>query len=199
MDFYIWKELSMKQLTFDELFKPNGNVSPCPYTKDCSTFGVGCKGESWWCKQKGIKYEKKKTPICFEDYIGNCEYCMWGINPITCQWSDQNPDKRKTYSECHNGSFWKPDSWKIPKLCGSCKYSNSFHYQGEDFQNPIEEPNIFCTRTDGSVNRIKPYKQFEEEGFGVNTWDRQHEWDSCDAWEQDSWKADCVAKSKENL
>lgn len=172
----------MKQLSLDDLFKPNGNISPCPYTEECSTYGVGCKGESWWCNQKGIKIEKKPIPSSFKDYIGRCEFCDWGVDEITCQWSNKNPSRHK-YGGCECGSKWMPDVWKIPKLCGGCRWHNDFHYQGEDIDHPIEEPNIYCTRPGGSINRIKPYQEFEEAGFGVGTWHRQHEFDSCEGWE----------------
>jgi hypothetical protein len=25
-------------------FAPNGNISPCPYIRDCNTYGIGCQG-----------------------------------------------------------------------------------------------------------------------------------------------------------
>ena len=170
----------MKQLTMDDLFKPNGNQTPCPYTNKCGTYGIGCHGESWWCKQEGIN--PKPIPNTWEEYVGRCEYCEWGQNKYTCQWSFDNPNKY-SYKHCKNGSFWHPDSWKIEGLCGGCKYHNSFHYQGEDINNPIEEPNIYCTREEGSLNRQKPYERFYQHGFGVGMWHRQHEWDVCEAWE----------------
>jgi len=164
----------------DDLFKPNGNPAPCPYTKQCGTYGIGCGGESWWCKQEGIN--AKPIPKTWEEYVGRCEYCGWGQNKYTCQWSTDNPNKY-SYKHCKDGSFWQPDAWKIPGLCGGCKYHNSFHYMGEDIDHPIEEPNIYCTRDEGSQNRQKPFERFEQPGFGVGTWHRQHEWDVCEAWQ----------------
>ena len=31
-------------------FAPNGNLSPCPYRLECRTYGIGCQGGSYWCK-----------------------------------------------------------------------------------------------------------------------------------------------------
>lgn len=36
-------------------FMHNGNIAPCPYRRECNTYAVGCKGQSWWCGQKGMK------------------------------------------------------------------------------------------------------------------------------------------------
>ena len=136
---------------------------------------------------------------CFADYVGKCEFCGWQRNncdKTTCQWSCQNPDKRNTYYRCDNGSFWQPESHSIPGLCGACKYSNSFVYEGEDIYHPIEEPNIYCEREDGSVNRQRPFINFCQEGFGVGYWHRQHEWDTCDAWELDPFWGYKLVKGK---
>ena len=46
------KELLVIQMEF----ALNGNIKPCPYVEQCSTYKIGCNGESWWCKQKGIGY-----------------------------------------------------------------------------------------------------------------------------------------------
>lgn len=147
--------------------------------------------------------ELEEKPKTFEDYIGKCKYCMWygyglyepyghkripGTEHLMCQWTEgKNP-------YCVNKSFWKPGIYTIPKLCGNCRHANCFHYQRKPqykendirgFSDPVEEPNIYCTRDDGSVNRQYPYKAFYEEHFGACLWDRQHEWDSCDVWERD--------------
>lgn len=34
----------------------NGNIKPCPYTKQCRTYLIGCKGETWWCGKEGFKW-----------------------------------------------------------------------------------------------------------------------------------------------
>lgn len=142
----------------------------------------------------------------FEDYIGVCKFCMWygygmydpighkrrpGTEHLMCQWTEgKNP-------YCKNKSFWKPGDYQIPRLCSNCAWANQFCYQSKPeykdnslkaFHDPVEEPNIYCTHEDGSVNRWSPYKDFWEKHFGCNTWDRQHEWDTCDAWRSDGWK-----------
>ena len=150
-----------------------------------------------------IAPELEEKPKTFEDYIGKCKYCMWygcglyrepghkrisGTENLMCQWTEgKNP-------YCVNKSFWKPSTYTIPKLCGNCRHSNCFHYQRKEqykendirgFHDPVEEPNIYCTREDGSVNRQKPFLAFYNQGFGACHWDQQHEWDTCDAWERD--------------
>lgn len=147
-----------------------------------------------------INPKQKETPKEFSDYIGWCEYCYWGTDEETCHWSVNCKDKhhKAVLCECDaNHSFWKPNCWKIPHLCGNCKHSNMFAYRStneyvkdgvlhKDGYFPIEEPNIYCLRNGGSVNRTRPYEEFCTENFGVGHWHRQREWDTCDAWELDS-------------
>ena len=142
----------------------------------------------------------------FAAYIGQCQYCMWfgyglfepyghkrkpGTEGQMCQWA------KSKLNGCKNHSMWKPGEFAIPGLCANCAWSNCFHYQkkaqykdydAKAFADPVEEPNIYCTREDGSVNRTYPFKDFYEHGFGACKWDRQHEWDSCDAWQSDGWR-----------
>ena len=151
--------------------------------------------------------ELEEKPKTFEDYIGKCKYCMWygyglytslghkripGSEAYNCEWEMQ----KTAFMKCINHSRWKPGIYTIPKLCGNCIHCNCFHYQtkpeykgkegsAKAFADPVEEPNIYCTREDGSVNRQYPYKAFYEEHFGACLWDRQHEWDTCEAWERD--------------
>lgn len=166
----------------------------------------GCHGYEaiYW---KEIEDPDKPPELAeFSDYVGKCEYCMWygyglydpfshkrrkGMEGLNCQW-----EKSKFY-HCTNGDFWKPGEYAIPKLCSNCYWSNSFCYQKkpeykensrEAFHDPVEEPNIYCTREDGSVNRREVFRDFWEDGFGPCRWDRQHEWDTCDAWRSDGWK-----------
>lgn len=40
------------------LFADNGNVTPCPYREGCFTYGIGCKGQSYWCKS----HERQEKP-----------------------------------------------------------------------------------------------------------------------------------------
>ena len=141
-----------------------------------------------------------------QDYIGQCKYCMWygyglyspygnkrkeGTEKYNCQWEMKRNGLKP---QCKNHDFWKPSIYTIPKLCGNCKHSNCFHYQKKEqykeydakaFADPVDEPNIYCTRDDGSVNRQQPFKEFYSQHFGACLWDRQHEWDTCDAWEKD--------------
>lgn len=42
-------------------FMQNGNISPCPYKDKCSTYNVGCKGISYWCKRFDKKKENKNV------------------------------------------------------------------------------------------------------------------------------------------
>lgn len=146
----------------------------------------------------------EEEPQSFEDYIGKCRFCMWNgyglydqfgnrkkdAGSYNCQWEQT----RHGITQCIDKSFWKPDIRTIPKLCGNCRHSNCFHYQikpeykensAKAFSDPVEEPNIYCTRDDGSVNRTAPFERFTSKNFGACKWDRQHEWDSCEAWEQD--------------
>ena len=143
-------------------------------------------------------------PGDFEQYIGKCEFCMWygyGLRnekPTDghhCQWEEPH---RHAPFVCKNRSKWKPGDYYIPGLCSNCTYSNCFHYQEKEeykgkrgvmaFRDPVEEPNIYCTRDEGSLNRREVYRDFWEHGFGACKWDRQHEWDTCDGWRSDGWK-----------
>ena len=138
-----------------------------------------------------------------EQYVGKCEYCMWyrynldkkerEEGRLNCMWER---DKVKAF-RCINHSRWKPGEYSIPGLCANCAWSNMFHYQEKEeykgkkhayaHRDPVEEPNIYCTRCGGSVNRRQVYRDFWETGFGSCRWDRQHEWDTCDAWREDDW------------
>lgn len=148
-------------------------------------------------------------PQTFSEYVGRCEYCYWGKDEETCHWSINYKDKcgKANLYECdEKHSFWKPNAWKIPRLCGNCRYSNCFHYEVEEpykalfiekgytkegADHPVEDSKIYCTRREdhedsGGVNRSRPYESFCNNGFGVGHWHRQREWDTCDAWELDT-------------
>jgi hypothetical protein len=148
----------------------------------------------------------EEPPETFADYVGKCKYCMWygyglyepyghkrkkGTEGQNCQWE---VSRQGIPPSCKNHSFWKPSIYAIPKLCGNCRHSNCFHYQKKEqykendsraFSDPVEEPNVYCTRDDGSVNRQQPFLAFCSSHFGACLWDRQHEWDTCDAWQTD--------------
>lgn len=51
----IVKRMIEKEIYTQLTFKPNGNISPCPYKAECYNCPTGCKGESYWCK----RYDKK--------------------------------------------------------------------------------------------------------------------------------------------
>lgn len=143
----------------------------------------------------------RKSPSCFADYIGRCEFCFWykyGLHrtekdKYVCEWAKNSIPAY----ECHDKGKWTPDVRKIPRLCGNCAWSNCFHYQedtkagggrmrnGTPLKYPVEEPNIYCTREDGSVNRSRPYEAQSESTQQLNTWDFVHEFDTCDAWQSD--------------
>lgn len=40
-------------------FAFNGNITPCPYIRDCNTYGIGCQGTSYWCK----RFDKAPEPF----------------------------------------------------------------------------------------------------------------------------------------
>lgn len=40
-------------------FTFNGNIAPCPYIRDCNTYGIGCQGTSYWCKRFDTKTNRK--------------------------------------------------------------------------------------------------------------------------------------------
>lgn len=40
-------------------FAFNGNITPCPYIRDCDTYGIGCQGTSYWCK----RFDKAPEPF----------------------------------------------------------------------------------------------------------------------------------------
>ena len=157
-----------------------------------------------YCKQM-------RTP---EYYEHKCEFCYWGSDESTCQWSTLSGRQHISYFACVDHSKWQPSISDIPRLCGNCKHCNQFEYQTKPeyeeeerrhngysrraADDPLEEPNIYCTRPGGSVNRTRPYLKYCEHGFGVGHWHRQHEWDTCDGWELDrEWYGKMYEKLKE--
>lgn len=148
----------------------------------------------------------RAIPNEFAQYIGKCEYCEWGKDEETCTWTDKYWEKAgeefRENTMCINKSRWRPSGNKIPRLCGSCEHSNCFiydtkpeyqekinkswnHYCSKAAYDPLETPNIYCDREGGSVNRQQPFLDYYEHNFGVGHWNRQHELDTCDAWEKE--------------
>lgn len=80
---------------------------------------------------------------------------------------------------------WKPGRKALIGCCATCKYSNCFIYEGDHQDNPIEEPNIYCDHPEGSLNRRCVYPEYWTRRFGVGTWHRQHEYDTCDRYEKE--------------
>ena len=45
-------------------FAPNGNLSPCPYRLECRTYGIGCQGVSYWCKNgEEMRIDNRKLRV----------------------------------------------------------------------------------------------------------------------------------------
>ena len=128
-----------------------------------------------------------------------CTLCWWyDRKKQCCQWDDIEYFSKTvhTYPSCEH---FEPSERCVPGMCASCKYSNRFKYEikeeyiprlkngysRESADDPLEEPNIYCTHPDGSLNRHTAYKDLEWPGFGVGHWDRQHEWDTCERYKED--------------
>ena len=144
------------------------------------------------------------TPI--EYGSRGCNVCWWhkrkkGQEQPECCWNDSYFAKVigiQVYPSCER---FQPSEYVIPKMCHSCKWSNQFKYETKleyreakakhngysraAAEDPLEEPNIYCTHPEGSLNRRTAYSDVTEEGFGIGHWDRQHQWDTCDRWEED--------------
>jgi len=173
---------------------------------DLNRYGSHGYDICWWKEiaPAAVDPEQEKD---FTQYIGKCKFCYWrgyglydpithkrrkGTEGLACQW------EKSKFSGCKNHSKWMPGDYYIPGMCSNCAWSNCFHYQrkpeyGEKdslkaFKDPVEEPNIYCTREEGSVNRRQPFKDYCWHNFGACRWDRQHEFDVCDAWQSDGWK-----------
>lgn len=146
---------------------------------------------------------REQEPIKYGER--SCRACVWfRSEPGRCYWAIQSdkPNKPKQnffYPSCQRGySGFEPYEYKVPRMCSNCKWANQFCYEKKDeykkegapggysskaMYDPVEEPNIYCTHREGSLNRRTEYKDIEWENFGVGHWHRQHEWDTCDRWE----------------
>ena len=135
-----------------------------------------------------------------------CHVCSWwNKKEDRCQWETYKFERKNNevikYPDCAQLHSFEPSTSIIPRMCGNCIYSNDFEYQTKEeyledekkhngysrkaADDPVEEPNIYCTHPEGSLNRRTDYKDCEEEGFGIGHWNRQHEWDTCDRWKLD--------------
>ena len=136
----------------------------------------------------------------------SCEACAWRSKEYGCKWAEyhRRPGREAPvfkYPNCDGYGHFMPCQYKVPAMCASCRWGNCFHYETKpeyleyqkrtgrphklSFRDPVEEPNIYCTHPEGSLNRRTAYKDIEWQGFGACHWDRQHEWDTCDRWEPD--------------
>jgi len=152
-----------------------------------------CKAKE---RGKQMTFDDFLEPETFSDYIGRCEWCAWSDGQ-KCKWDDSYWTK----PYCVNKDAWLPSD-RIPRLCCNCKHSNCFHYNTkakyeaklkngyskESANDPEVDNELYCTRNEdkpdaGSVNRSRPYIDFVQKFGAVGIWHRDHEWDTCDAWE----------------
>ena len=121
--------------------------------------------------------------------------CYWAITRDR----GYKPKADYIYPTCDGTPHFEPSNYYVPRMCGNCRYANQFCYKvkpeydneaarrtTKGMRDPVEEPNIYCTHRDGSLNRRTEYKDLEWADFGVGHWDRQHEWDTCERWELDT-------------
>ena len=159
--------------------------------------GYECEGQL--NLEEYLNSKEPEKPIEYGDR--GCRVCQWWNhdNVEGCFWNDPYylKDKfheRQIYPDCK----FMPDDLKGLPMCANCEYANNFVHQDKpEYQNnhrdshrksmydPLEEPNIYCTHRQGSLNRRTAYKDLEQKNFGVGHWHRQHEWDICDRWEKE--------------
>lgn len=132
-----------------------------------------------------------------------CHVCFWhNFDPKDegCHWNSK-VWKWKTEEQKYPDCSFMPDD-KYFHMCANCEHANnSVHQNKPEYaeaikkswngyckkanEDPLEEPNIYCTHPEGSLNRHTAYKDIERPNFGVGHWHRQHEWDTCDRWEKE--------------
>ena len=96
-------------------FAFNGNIAPCPYIRECGTYGIGCQGTSYWCKRFDKAPEPfmnpPEEPIYKLDIKGICDdpYCP------QCGYEFETTRTCKNYEvdcercpECHVKVDWAP-------------------------------------------------------------------------------------------
>ncbi|MBR3163801.1 hypothetical protein IKF15_00620 [Candidatus Saccharibacteria bacterium] len=165
-------------MKIEDLTEIEGQISLDDLMKQTETprYGFrGCAGCTWYRLDKD----------------GN-RRCYWAITKDRAY----RPKADYIYPHCDDNSpHFEPCAYKVPRMCGNCKYCNQFVYENKEeygtaytraaADDPKETPNIYCTHPQGSLNRRTAYKDLEWAGFGVGHYDRQHEWDTCDRWELD--------------
>lgn len=105
-----------------------------------------------------------------------CAVCSWNTEN-GCQWKGSI-----IYGHQFPHCPFMPDEAKVPRMCANCDHGCPFEYDMNG-NKVIETPNIYCTHPEGSLNRRSDYEDIKSKNFGVGSWDRQHEWDTCDRWE----------------
>lgn len=88
-------------------FAFNGNITPCPYIRDCNTYGIGCQGTSYWCKRfdkapesfMNPPEEPKEEPK--DDYIRENPTCFYVLGHYldSAQGWHKVPDQLPTFTE----------------------------------------------------------------------------------------------------
>lgn len=117
-------------------------------------------------------YLTDSKPVEYGDK--GCKVCAWHSDK-GCKWQGS-----QIYGDKFPDCPFMPDETKVPRMCANCDHGCQFEYDS-DGNKVIESQNIYCCHPDGSLNRHNEYKQ--QKGYGVGSWYRQHEWDTCDRWE----------------
>ena len=156
------------------------------YPKD-----YACEGQISIFDILPAKYGDKNCGVCGWNRDGRCQWAIFKDKP-------GKPIINYSYPECGGYCSFMPSEYMVPRMCANCEYGNQFHYETkpeyekslerhngytlEAANDPLEEPDIYCTHKEGSLNRRTEYKECEQAGFGIGHWHRQHEWDTCDRW-----------------
>lgn len=64
-------------------FAFNGNITPCPYIRECNTYGVGCQGTSYWCKRFDEPQPQPKAMTSAGKFVWIIKY-EWMPNRKLC-------------------------------------------------------------------------------------------------------------------
>lgn len=151
-------------------------------------------------EQQKPEYGSRGCNACwwFRENVGRCQ---WAIDRDYTRAGKAKIDYKYPVCGADFAGTFEPSPYRVPKMCGNCKWANEFCYKNKPeyaaelaknngytrraADDPLEEPNIYCTHPQGSLNRRTEYKDLEWAGFGVGHWNRQHEWDTCDRWEME--------------